>query len=96
MVLSPPVSLVLGCTHYPLLKQCIGDVVGENVKLVDPAKETALTVKKFLTENNMLNDSKEENHHIFYVSDYTEQFDVLCKKALKKVYKPHVINIESY
>ncbi len=89
-------SLVLGCTHYPLLKQCIGDVVGENVKLVDPAKETALTVKKFLTENNMLNDSKEENHHIFYVSDYTEQFDVLCKKALKKVYKPHVINIESY
>ena len=57
-------SLVLGCTHYPLLKKCIGDVVGDNVKLVDPAKATALTVKNFLTENNMLNDGTEENHHI--------------------------------
>ena len=89
-------SLVLGCTHYPLLKKCIGDVVGDNIKLVDPAKATALTVKNFLTENNMLNDGTEENHHIFYVSDYTEQFDVLCRKALKKVYKPHIIDIESY
>ena len=89
-------SLVLGCTHYPLLKRCIGDIVGENVKLVDPAKETAITVKNFLIDNNMINDGKEDKNHIFYVSDYTEQFDVLCEKALKKVYKPQVIDIESY
>lgn len=34
-------SLVLGCTHYPILKRTIGKVVGEEIKLVNPAKETA-------------------------------------------------------
>ena len=34
-------SLVLGCTHYPILKRTIGDIVGEQIKLVNPAKETA-------------------------------------------------------
>ena len=38
-------SLVLGCTHYPLLKRTIGEIVGENVKLVNPARETAKDLK---------------------------------------------------
>ncbi|NJB09475.1 glutamate racemase, partial [Clostridioides difficile] len=33
-------SLVLGCTHYPILKRTIGEEVGEHIKLVNPAKET--------------------------------------------------------
>ena len=42
--------LVLGCTHYPLLKKCIGETVGENINLVDPAKATAKMVKAFLSK----------------------------------------------
>lgn len=45
-------SLVLGCTHYPLLKRCIGTTVGDAVKLVDPAKATARQVKEFLAERD--------------------------------------------
>ena len=41
-------SLVLGCTHYPLLKKTIGEIVGEKVKLVNPAKETAKDLKQIL------------------------------------------------
>ena len=43
-------SLVLGCTHYPLLKKTIGEIVGEKVTLVNPAKETAKDLKKILEE----------------------------------------------
>ena len=46
--------LVLGCTHYPLLKKCIGETVGENINLVDPAKATAKMVKAYLSEKKML------------------------------------------
>ena len=47
-------SLVLGCTHYPLLKKTIGEVVGENITLVNPAKETAKDLEKVLQLNNLL------------------------------------------
>lgn len=88
--------IVLGCTHYPLLKQCIGETVGESIKLVDPAKEAALEVKKFLTETNSLRMEKKAPEHVFYVSDKTDIFGTMCKKALKKVYTPEEIDIEKY
>ena len=88
--------IVLGCTHYPLLKKCIGETVGESIKLVDPAKEAALEVKKFLTENNSLRMEKKAPGHVFYVSDKTDIFGTMCEKALKKVYTPEEIDIEKY
>ncbi|MGO0862259.1 glutamate racemase, partial [Clostridioides difficile] len=45
-------SLVLGCTHYPILKRTIGEEVGEHIKLVNPAKETAKDLKKILEGQN--------------------------------------------
>ncbi|MDD2856203.1 MAG: glutamate racemase, partial [Desulfuromonadaceae bacterium] len=47
---SPIDTLVLGCTHYPLLKKIIAEVMGPAVTLVDSAEETALTVKEILVE----------------------------------------------
>lgn len=88
--------VVLGCTHYPLLKKCIGETVGEDVKLVDPAKETALVLKAYLEKNDALRLEKKEPEHIFYVSDKTEFFGKMCEKALKKVYEAEVIDIEQY
>ena len=43
-------SLILGCTHYPLLKETISNLYPK-IKVVDPAKETALDLKRVLTEN---------------------------------------------
>ena len=88
-------TIVLGCTHYPLLKRCISGVVGENVTLVDPAKATAMKIKSFLEQKDMLNGGTEEKH-TFYVSDHTPSFDFLCERLLKKHYTAEKTDIEKY
>lgn len=79
-------SIVLGCTHYPLLKNLIRDVVGEvlgnEVTLVNPAVETAKTLKQVLAENNMLADGDEVPEHTFYVSDGAEKFRSFANSIL--------------
>ena len=88
-------TIVLGCTHYPLLKHCISRVVGEKVTLVDPAKATAMKMKKFLESRDMLKDS-EGAERKFYVSDHTQSFDTLCERLLKQQYTAEKIDIEKY
>ena len=87
-------TLILGCTHYPLLKNVIKKVVGDKVSVVDPALETANKMKKYLIENNMCN-NKGGNHQ-FYVSDKNKKFDFLCSLVLKENYIAEKINIEKY
>ncbi|MBQ5708880.1 MAG: glutamate racemase, partial [Anaerotignum sp.] len=89
-------SLVLGCTHYPLLKRCIGTTVGDDIKLVDPAKATAIRVMNFLGERNQLNQEEAEGKKQFYLSDSTDMFQFVCEKALKFPYQPEIIDIERY
>lgn len=87
-------SIVLGCTHYPLLKKCIGKVVGEKVKIVDPAFETAKKTALYLKEHNML--AKNDGRTCFYVSDNTEAFSFMCNAVLKRYDAPEKIEIEKY
>lgn len=89
-------TLLLGCTHYPLLKQCIGETIGEAIKIVDPAKNTADSLKHILAKSDMLNDGFEKPTNIFYVSDITDKFEKICLKTLKKTYTPAKIDIEKY
>lgn len=88
-------SILLGCTHYPLLKRCISQVVGESVTIVDPAKATALKMKDFLTANDMLS-SRNKGRHTFYVSDNNAQFDRVCTRVLKESYSAEKIDIEKF
>lgn len=71
-------TLVLGCTHYPLLRKIIGEVMGPEVTLVNPAYETAHELKYVLEDNHILNvaENTGETHvtHKFYVSDGAEKF----------------------
>ncbi len=89
-------SLVLGCTHYPLLKKCIGETVGEAVTLVDPACATAVLVEKYLEEHSMKNDEGIKHDYRFYVSDITDKFELISKKALAETFSAKKINIEQY
>ena len=78
-------SLVLGCTHYPLLKRTIGEIVGENVKLVNPARETAKDLKRILENDNILREETEEDpKYEYYVSDIPEKFASIAEEFLKK------------
>lgn len=77
-------SLVLGCTHYPILKRTIGDVVGKGVKLINPAKETALDLKDVLEKRDMINESDQRGVCKYFVSDINEQFSKVASEFLKK------------
>lgn len=66
-------TLVLGCTHYPLLKGVISEVMGDNVKLIDSGEETALEVRRVLIEEGLLK-SEEVGNRTFYVTDTPERF----------------------
>ncbi len=65
-------TLVLGCTHYPLLKNLIQARVGKRVKLIDSSTETAQYVKDFLEQTPDLVSKNGSVSHNYYVSDSTE------------------------
>ncbi len=67
-------TLVLGCTHYPLLKNVIGEAVGKNVTLVDSAEETAAAVAEVLERADLRAHGAAEPRHGFLVSDGPESF----------------------
>jgi glutamate racemase len=67
-------TLVLGCTHYPLLKPLIADIMGNSVTLVDSAAETARTVAEILAQKKFLRPSSESGNHHYYVSDIPAGF----------------------
>ncbi|WP_298437282.1 glutamate racemase [Geobacter sp.] len=67
-------TLVLGCTHYPILKKVIGETVGDAVKLVDSAEETARTVAEILRGRNLLRPGAELGNHHYFVSDVPAGF----------------------
>lgn len=65
-------TLVLGCTHYPLLYQAITETMGKNVTLIDSAKPTADMLKERLEEAGMLSDNPNPTHE-FFVTDAPER-----------------------
>lgn len=75
-------TLILGCTHYPLLSPIIQGVMGKDVKLVDSAEETAEEAKNLLEECGLKSDSKRKGVLRFYVSDEADKFCLIGKKFL--------------
>lgn len=75
-------TLILGCTHYPLLKPVLQKVMGRGVTLVDSATETAREVKALLEMNGLFRKAKCPPRHEFLVSDEPEHFRILAKRFL--------------
>ena len=67
-------TVILGCTHYPLLTDAIADFLGNDVTLVDSGREAASEIAAYLKENDMLSDSTENGSIEYYVSDNVEGF----------------------
>lgn len=75
-------SLLLGCTHYPLLTSALQKVLGTEVALIDPGVDCALALKAILHELNLLNPFKTPGHSQFFVSDDPEKFKLLGQSFL--------------
>lgn len=76
-------TVILGCTHYPLLKSVIRQVMGEKVALIDSAKQIAIEVKNILDSEGALIKSR-RGKQSFYVSDNPEWFQGLAQRFLGK------------
>lgn len=83
-------TLVLGCTHYPLLAAAIGFVMGEGVNLVSSADETARDVFRVLTEHQLLAPNDMSPSHRFLSTGKKQEFEMLAKRFLG----PEVLGVE--
>lgn len=84
-----PDALVLGCTHYPILRDVIQQTVGENVTLIDSGEATAEEVEKLLTAKNLANERSVDGERLlcddldhFYVTDAAERFARVAERFL--------------
>lgn len=93
-------TLILGCTHYPLIRSTIGRIMGEQVTLVNPAYETAQELKRLLERKELLNPVPPvlgENKYQFFVSDAADKFKKFANSIIKYgILSAKVINIEEY
>ncbi len=86
-------SLILGCTPYPVLKNTIQRIVGDNVVLVDSGEETAKELKRFFKENELENSKKIKPKIKFYVSDLPHKFQEIGERFLQKSL-PHIETVD--
>ena len=92
-------TLIMGCTHYPLLRSTVGRLMGPEVTLVNPAYETALELKQVLEEADLLCGGSQEGQeqYRFYVSDLAEKFTSFAASILPgEVKETRQINIEEF
>ena len=91
-------TLILGCTHFPLLKDAISDFMGSDVTLIDSGYETAVYAAKVLAEQNLLNSDQTPKKPEFYVSDTPDGFESVAGLFLGRDMEHTVtqIDIEQY
>ena len=75
-------TLILGCTHYPILKNTITKVLGKKIKLIDSGEEAAKEVKRLLVQHQILNPQKGPGRHKFYVTDFQKKFKEISERFL--------------
>jgi len=75
-------TLILGCTHYPLLKNVIGRALGKKIRLIDSARQVALEVHQELNAYDLLSKKKEPASYRFCVSDEPTLFKEWAERFL--------------
>jgi len=90
-------TLIMGCTHYPLLRTLLREYLGEGITLVNPAYETAGTLKALLAETGLEHKDEGEPKYQMYVSDSAEHFRRFAEKILpERIADVTQIAIEEY
>ncbi len=93
-------TLILGCTHYPLIRSTLMRIMGEDVTLVNPAYETARELKELLLSKDLLREEAPglgSNQYQFYVSDTTDKFIRFANSIIKYgILSAKQVNIEEY
>ena len=89
-------TLVLACTHYPLLKPLLARVVGEDVRLIDSAESTAAALERLLISEDLTNTSGGSAAARYYVTDEAARFDLLARRLLgEEVEHLEMVSVDS-
>ena len=93
-------TLILGCTHYPLIRSTVGKIMGDKVTLVNPAYETARELKELLEKEDLESDKRPElgtELYRFFVSDAAEKFQKFANSIIPYgILSAKTINIEEF
>lgn len=91
-------TVILGCTHYPLLFPIISDILGDDITLIDSGKETARFAAAALKSMGLVSDRTQQGTTSFYVSDQADDFASIAERFLSSHIKEDVgvIDIENY
>lgn len=90
-------TLVLGCTHYPILSKVIREVIGKEVKLIDSGIAAAILVKDELIKFDLLSNSYALGNYDFYLSDFPIKFQEIAEmflgRKIKEIFKVDLENL---
>jgi len=93
-------TLILGCTNYPLIRSAIGRIMGEEVRLVNPAYETARALKKLLEKKGLESEKRPAlgtELYRFFVSDSADKFQKFANSIIPYgILSAKAVNIEDY
>ena len=93
-------TLILGCTHYPMIRSTVGRIMGDKVTLVNPAYETARELKELLEKEGLESDKRPElgtELYRFFVSDAAEKFQKFANSIIPYgILSAKAINIEEF
>jgi glutamate racemase len=88
-------TLVLGCTHYPILSEVIQEVVGNQVTLIDSGIASSEVIKSELEKLDLLSDSNTTGVQEYYVSDIPAKFKEVAELFLgKEIAHVHKVDLE--
>jgi glutamate racemase len=85
-------SLILGCTHYPIIKNQINKFFNFNVDVIDSSRIVANKLRNLLSESNQMNNDPSPKHR-FLVSDFTDYFQVISKLFFEEVIELEKVNL---
>jgi glutamate racemase len=86
-------SLILGCTHYPIIKNQINKFYNFSIDIIDSSQIVARALQKLLSQKKLLNNSTDEATSKFYVSDITQSFKIISKMFFEQEVKLELNNI---
>ncbi len=86
-------ALILGCTHFPLIRPEIEEYYKHKIPLIDAADEVAIQVEHLLKKHKLLTTSKKKPVHQFYVSDFTDAFEKSTRFFFSEAIRLHEARI---
>lgn len=84
-------ALILGCTHYPIIKPVIEKFYNDKIEIIDSAVLTANYLQQYLTENNLLANNLTKPEHEFYISDLSQ-----CFKEIATTFFNNTVKLEYF